>query len=108
MQALSDHIISYARTKDIYIDSLNGSENHLHCLLCLRSDQRLCDVIKILKGESSHWINQNTLIRGSFKWCVEYYAASVSGSHVATVRNYIKHQERHHMTKDLDEELRNF
>jgi len=49
-----------------------------------------------IKGESSYWINKNSLINYKFRWAVEYYAASVSESHLTRVRNYIRNQERHH------------
>jgi putative transposase len=93
---LIDHILENARTKNINIDSINGYKDHLHCLICLAPDQTLAKVIQLIKGESSFWMNKNKKIRYKFEWADEYYAASVSKSHLKKVRQYIANQERKH------------
>jgi len=90
------HIKDNCLSKGIYIDTINGATEHLHCLLSLNPDRTLADVMQQIKGESSYWINKNSLISYKFRWAVEYYAASVSESHLTRVRNYIRNQERHH------------
>ena len=52
--------------------------------------------MQMIKGESSYWINKNSLVRCKFEWADEYYGVSVSESHVVRVREYIKNQEEHH------------
>jgi putative transposase len=103
-----DHIKENAKNKGIYIDIINGHTQHLHCLISLHPDQSLSNVIRLLKGESSFWINRNHLIRNRFSWAVEYFAVSVSESHVGRVRNYIKNQEEHHRKKTWEEESEEF
>jgi putative transposase len=99
-----EHIRSNARTKNIYIDFINGYSDHIHCLLSLNPDQQLSKVIQLIKGESSFWINRNSLTDNKFEWAVEYFAVSVSESHLTRVREYIKNQEEHHRKKSWDEE----
>ena len=72
------HIRSYASEKNIWIDHLNAYQNHVHCLISLRADQCLAEVINQIKGESSHWINQHIRMDSKFSWAVDYYASSVS------------------------------
>ena len=50
---LINHIRTNAKEKSIYIDFLNGSTEHLHCLLSLNHDQSLSKVMQLIKGESS-------------------------------------------------------
>lgn len=104
-QKLFDHIREYAKEKDIYIDFINGYINHVHCLISLNPNQNLSEVINLIKGESSHWINKNQLTEEKFAWQNKYYAASVSESHVDRVREYIKNQEAHHQKQTLQEEV---
>jgi REP element-mobilizing transposase RayT len=52
--------------------------------------------MQLIKGESSFWINKNHIVKNKFSWAVEYYAVSVSESHVPRIRNYIRNQESHH------------
>ena len=60
--------------------------------------------MQLIKGESSHWINQQKLTLEKFEWQDEYFAVSVSESMVDRVRNYIKNQEVHHAKKTFQEE----
>jgi putative transposase len=99
-----NHIRTNARVKGIYIDFLNGYTDHLHCLLSLNHDQSLSKVMQLIKGESSFWINKNSLIRHKFEWAEEYFGISISESHLPNVRGYIKNQEQHHKIKTWEEE----
>jgi REP element-mobilizing transposase RayT len=103
-----NHILINAREKGIYIDFLNGHTEHLHCLLSMNQDQSLSKVMQMIKGESSFWINKNSVIKDKFEWAEEYYGVSVSKSHVKFVREYIKNQEQHHRNKSWDEECDEF
>ena len=99
-----DHIKENAKLKGIWIDIINGYSEHLHCLISLHPDQSLSDVMRLIKGESSFWINKNHITKHKFSWAVEYFAVSISESHVPRVRNYIKNQEEHHRKKTWQEE----
>ncbi len=99
-----NHIKANAKEKKIYIDSVNGYKDHLHCLISLDPDCTLAKVMQMIKGESSFWINKNKLTRYKFEWAVEYYAASVSESRLNKVRQYIRNQEDHHRKKSWEEE----
>jgi len=46
--------------------------------------------MQLIKGESSFWINKNNLTKTNFEWADEYYAVSISESHINKVRDYIK------------------
>ncbi len=99
-----EHILLNAREKAIYIDIINGSTEHLHCLLSLNHDMSLSKVMQLIKGESSHWINKNSLTILKFEWADEYYGVSVSESQLHRVRRYIENQENHHRIKSWNEE----
>lgn len=103
-----DHIRQNAKEKSIYIDSLNGHTEHIHCLISLNPDQSLSHVIQLIKGESSFWINSNRMTKYKFVWAVDYFAVSVSESHIQRVRRYIRNQEEHHRKKSWDEEYNEF
>ena len=102
------HIKENCHSKGIYIDSINGATEHLHCLLSLNPDRSLGNVMQLIKGESSFWINKNSLITTKFRWAEDYYAVSVSESHVRRVRDYIRNQERHHQVQTWEAECDEF
>lgn len=100
------HIYEVAHQKGILIDTIDGWKEHIHCLIALKPVQTLGDVIKQLKGESSHWYNSRG--EGRLAWQEEYFATSVSVSRLDVVRNYIRSQEEHHRHKSFDEEYEKF
>ena len=90
------HIKETAAENDYHLDMVNGTENHLHCLLSLNPRYAISDVVNELKGESSHWINEQNLLKVKFAWQRGFGAFSVSESNVKQVRKYILNQEEHH------------
>ena len=102
---IEQHIVQYATSKGIRIDCINVQIEHVHVLISLSSDQKVDEVVKFLKGESSHWINSENLIHPKFSWQRGYGAFSISSSHIVAVREYIKNQDEHHRKKSFAEEL---
>ena len=105
---LYDHIKGNAKDKNIYIDHINGTEDHVHVLVSLKGEQSVSKVAFHLKGESSHWINANKLTGTEFEWQNEFMAISVSESLLPKVREYIRNQEEHHRKKSFKEEYEFF
>lgn len=103
-----DHIKENAKVKGIYIDRINGHTDHLHCLLSLNADMSISKAMQLIKGESSFWVNKQNLTASKFEWADEYYAASVSESRMAVVRNYIDNQEEHHRKETFTSEYEEF
>ncbi len=99
------HIRENAKKKNIFLDFINGYLEHVHCLISLGVDQTIADTVKLIKGESSHWINQNGLTRTKFAWQHEYFAVGVCESLIDRTRDYIRNQEAHHSKKGFDEEF---
>ena len=102
------HIKENAKQKEIYIDSINGYVDHVHCLLALNAEMSISKAIGLIKGESSFWANKRKLFAQKFEWADEYYAASVSESVVEKVRTYIFNQETHHSKITFVDEYNNF
>lgn len=103
------HIKENASSKGIFIDYVNGYEDHCHCLISMGSNYTIEKIMLLIKGESSFWINKNNHLfpnlKGKrFEWQEEYFALSVSESILSRVRNYIKNQENHHKKKSFAKE----
>ena len=103
-KSMWNHIRENAKNKGIFIDFINGYQEHCHCLVSLGDDQTMRQLMQLIKGESSYWINKQNLLNEKFEWQDEYFAVSVSESLVDKVRNYIKNQENHHIHKTWEEE----
>jgi REP element-mobilizing transposase RayT len=102
------HIRDNAKKKGIYLDFIGGFVDHVHCLISLGRGQEIEEIVQLIKGESSHWINKNKLCKGRFSWQDEYFGVSVSENVLDNVRKYISDQEEHHRTKSFAEEYELF
>ncbi|NQT96926.1 MAG: transposase, partial [Candidatus Marinimicrobia bacterium] len=83
----------------------NGDMDHVHLLTGLKPTKAPSDIANLIKGESSHWINSNNIIRNKFSWQCGFSVFSISESHVDKVRRYISNQEERHRKKSYQEEL---
>jgi REP element-mobilizing transposase RayT len=106
--ALLDHLKSNAKSKNIWIDTINCVGDHVHALISLGAEQSISKIAMLLNGESSHWINQHDLIKTKFEWQDEYIVVSVSESNIDVVQRYIQNQEEHHHKKSFVEEFDEF
>jgi REP element-mobilizing transposase RayT len=86
---LFDHIHQNALSKQILMEIVGGYHNPVHCLFRLRNNQTIENVMQLLKGESSFWFNNNDFSHFKLNWQKEYFAVSMSESHVGRVKNYI-------------------
>ena len=105
---LFGHIKENALKKEIYVDCINGYFDHVHCLFALNAEISLSKTLQLLKGEASHWANQQNLFGKKLDWANEYFAASVSESVVDKVRVYINNQEEHHKKLTFQQEYEMF
>ena len=105
---ISSFLYDYSRTKWIYMKSNYVNPDHTHALIDLPTRYSIENVLQLLKGASSHWINENRPVRGKFAWGRGYGAFSVSHSNLDAVVLYIENQEEHHRRRSFAEELATF
>jgi REP element-mobilizing transposase RayT len=98
----------YAQTKYFYMKINHVNADHVHALVDLPTNLSIEELIQLLKGSSSHWINANNLLAGKFAWGRGYGAFSVSESNVNQVAQYIATQEEHHRIRTFSDEVREF
>lgn len=96
------------REQDCPVRIVNGMPDHIHCMFLLNPQKSITEIIKQIKGSSSHFINQNNLTSEKFAWQTGYAAFSVSESVVEKVFLYIKNQKSHHQKKTFQQEFDDF
>jgi len=97
-------IKNISRNHEIYLDAINGIEDHVHLLIRLRTDQSVADVVKTIKGNS--WNFFKDVPEKYVTWQDGFAAFSVSPDNLKGVRNYIRNQEKHHRDKSFAAELK--
>lgn len=103
---LSEFLFNYAKEKNIFIKVNYVNSDHVHSIIDLPTDKTIAEVMQLLKGASSYWINQQVDFK--FAWAKGYAAFSVSESNLTRVINYILNQEEHHHKKSFTEEYEEF
>lgn len=86
--------------------TINSMPDHVHILLGLRPAQSLSELMRIVKGDSSEWINKNHLCPCRFQWQEGFSAFSYAKSQIKIVANYIENQEIHHASVSFLEEYK--
>ena len=87
---------------------INGMPDHVHILFLRNPKLAITDVVKQVKGNTSHWINQENLIPEKFGWQTGYGIFSVSESQLDRVYHYIRNQKEHHRAKPFADEYDEF
>ncbi|SFQ34875.1 IS200/IS605 family transposase [Parafilimonas terrae] len=84
--------------------AVGGWKDHVHIFFGMPVTTSIADLMRIVKTNSSKWINEQKFIKGKFEWQSGYGAFSYSRSQRNNVINYILNQEEHHRVKTFKEE----
>jgi REP element-mobilizing transposase RayT len=87
---------------------INGMPDHVHCLFLLSPKKSVSEIIKQIKGSTSHFINQSSFTEERFSWQTGYACFSVSQSVVDKTFIYIQNQKKHHAKKTFQQEYDGF
>lgn len=106
--ALHKYITGIVQNQGHKLIAINSMPDHLHLFFGFRPNQSLADLMRVVKSDSSEWINKQKLTSSTFRWQEGYGAFSYSRSHVSKVSNYIFNQEEHHRKTTFLEEYKHF
>lgn len=87
---------------------INGMPDHVHVLFLQNPQKTISDLLKQIKGSSSHFINSGDFILEKFAWQNGFAAYSVSESQLDVVYNYIRNQKQHHLKINGEDEFDEF
>jgi len=82
-----------------------GIEDHIHLFAKLPPTIAVSDMLRLVKANTSKWINDAKKPRRTFEWQPGYAAFSVSESQVGAVESYIANQREHHQKRTFKEEF---
>jgi len=84
--------------------AINSATDHIHLFIGLNPKQSISDLMRLVKCDSSEFINKQKLSATKFQWQEGYGAFSNSHSQIDSVIKYIAHQKLHHQKKLFKEE----
>lgn len=103
-ERLYQYITGIVRSKGQKLLTIGGMADHIHIFIGLKPDIAISDLVRDIKANSTNFINDNSLVRGKFRWQEGYGAFTYSHSQLDLVINYVRNQEQHHKTKTFYEE----
>jgi len=103
---ISEYFYNYSKEKNIYMRINYVNPDHVHAIVDLPTDKTIEEVLHLLKGSSSNWINKQ--VNFKFSWKKGYAAFSISESNLDKVVKYIINQGEHHKAKSFTEEYQEF
>ncbi len=102
------YISGILKENNQYPLAVNGYFDHIHAFFELNPKDSISDIARIVKSNSSKWINNNNFIGTKFHWQEGYGAFSYSRSQRDKVIKYIANQEQHHKKKSFKNEYHDF
>jgi len=84
--------------------AINSMPDHLHLFVGLNPNQSISEMMRLVKGDSSEFVNKEKLTQRKFYWQEGYGAFSNSRSQIDGVVKYILNQKQHHSNKSFREE----
>jgi len=84
---------------------VGGTPDHVHLVAKVRPDIAISDMLRLIKGNSSKWVNERTDQKERFEWQAGYGAFTASESQCGAVREYVRTQVRHHHKATFQEEF---
>ena len=84
---------------------VGGMPDHVHLVARFRADLAVADMMRVIKANSSKWVNERAGRTEQFAWQTGYGAFTISGSQLEVVRRYVQRQEEHHRKHTFQEEF---
>ena len=90
------YIAGIMRNKRYKLMAINSVEDHMHMLISYSPDDKVSDIVRDVKMNSTRFINAKRWLDVKFQWQRGFSAFSVSKSAVSIVARYIERQQEHH------------
>jgi putative transposase len=101
---LQKYITGVVQHNEHKLLAINTMPDHLHLFVGLNPKQSISDLMRLVKGDSSEFINKEGFTKRKFHWQDGYGAFSNSRSQIPGVVKYILNQKQHHTKKTFREE----
>ena len=82
--------------------------DYIHAFIGLKPAMAISDLARVVKKNSSNFINDHNPVKGKFQWQGGCGVFSYSHSHIEKVYNYILNQEEHHKKQTFQQEYISF
>ena len=93
---LEKYMAGIVRNERGILLGIGGMPDHLHLITKFKPDRSVADMVRLIKANSSKWVNENHREPGRFAWQSGYGAFSVSQSQLKALKAYVANQQERH------------
>lgn len=101
---LRKYITAIVQNNGHKLIAINSMPDHLHMFAGLSPKQAISEMMRLVKGDSSEFINKQRFTKRKFQWQEGYGAFSNSRSQIDAVVKYILNQQVHHRKRTFRDE----
>jgi REP element-mobilizing transposase RayT len=101
-ERLLGYLIRKAAELGVYVYAINSVLDHVHLIVAIPPALAVADVVKNLKGASSHHLNHSVSLEFLFEWQRGYGALSLGERQRAGAEEYVRQQKRHHQQQTVN------
>ena len=83
---------------------INGMPDHVHLVFIMKPTMSVSDLMRVVKSNSSRWLNVQHLLSERFLWQRGFGAFSIGEPELDVLIRYVKNQQIHHGKKTFKEE----
>ncbi len=95
---LFGYLINRAAEHEVLVHAVNGWTDHIHVVAGLPPKHAVADIVKSLKGASSHYLNHQRDLKldADFAWQQGYGVVTFSARNLDQAVEYVRRQKEHH------------
>jgi len=93
---LYPYLVSKAAENGVYVYAINGWYDHIHMVVAIPPKYAVAEIVKRLKGASSHYLSSDIPIVENFAWQRGYGTLSVGERQRSIAEAYVLKQKQHH------------
>jgi len=93
---LHAYLVHKAAELEVYVHAVNSCDDHVHMVVAIPPKHAVADVVKRLKGASSHDLNAGRNKQSVLAWQRGYGALSCGERQLPDAIAYVANQKEHH------------
>lgn len=90
------YLIRKSASMGVYVYAINGIQDHIHLVVAIPPHLSIAEVVKNLKGASSHDLKKANILDSSFAWQRGYGVLTLGERQRKDAEAYVNNQKAHH------------
>lgn len=96
------YIVKKASELSVFIYAINGWSDHMHIVAAIPPKVALAELVKFVKGASSHYLNRECHLGYEFAWQRGYGALTMGEKQRPIAEEYVRNQKAHHQQQTVN------